>query len=515
MDHKTAGQRDVRRELLPQAIGVCQRLKRSFGPNWGAFLAAAFGEPLGRAEILAETNAWLRRAGLQGLVGVAFVADLSASARVLVGRQGLGVRLELWDCYGADGAAGSGGGAISKGAECWPATHRRIGVRSLLAHEVGTHVLRAANDATLPWSAGTRGDWGLPPLGSREAMAAEEGLASLVSAISARVPMLVGPALLYVAAVEAAAGSAADTDTALREWVSDPGARARLVARAKRGVPDPSSPGADGMIQAYFEGACALLRALEGGRCPDPSALFLGRVTLASLSDPRVVAALAAGRGSLPPFVRDGAALRASFLRVGLASGLLSRGPPRLRLHAPRRSPSAELLLLPGVTPGSRRRQHGREGPRRQRWRAQAATGRARPLATATARTRHPSISPVRAGARRAGAATAATSAPPARAPGTDPAKAVKVGGLLLDTRAAGLRSRPAAGTGPRGSTRDAVRPQPGRLQFPVHEANVRPECHAPCDSRAVSRPLTLRLPAVGAGRPRGAAGRNGMRAIQ
>ena len=61
-------------------------------------------------------------------------------------------------------------------------TERGIGM--FTTHEVGTHLMRALNDALQVWAVdSTRPSWGLGRLGTRQSLATEEGLATLHTAL--------------------------------------------------------------------------------------------------------------------------------------------------------------------------------------------------------------------------------------------------------------------------------------------------------------------------------------------
>ncbi len=201
---------------------------------------------------------------------------------------------------------------------------RKTGIKCFADHELGCHLVRSLNDGHQVW-AGKRRSFGLQR-DARAAVATEEGIASLNSALASDAPYLFFTALLYYAAVQAEQMSFAQLFEHLQPYVPDPQARYRQVARAKYGCCDSSLPGGNGKCQAYFEGNVQVLRALPS---LDVRLLYAGKLTLEDCRVPRIQRLARTDAIAMPAFARDGEAYIARLHRLGCQNGILSGPPPQ------------------------------------------------------------------------------------------------------------------------------------------------------------------------------------------
>lgn len=200
---------------------------------------------------------------------------------------------------------------------------RRTGIQCFADHELGCHLVRSLNDGHQVW-AGKRRSFGLHKH-ARAAVATEEGLASLNSALASDAPFLYFTALLYYASVKAEVMGFRELFGHLEPYVPDPQARYRQVARAKYGCCDSSLPGGNGKCQAYFEGNVQVLRALPK---LNMRLLYSGKLTVEDCEIPRIKRLARTDAIALPAFVKEGAQYVARLHALGCLNGILSGPPP-------------------------------------------------------------------------------------------------------------------------------------------------------------------------------------------
>ncbi|XP_072024636.1 microtubule-associated tyrosine carboxypeptidase 1-like [Amphiura filiformis] len=147
----------------------------------------------------------------------------------------------------------------SKGKPCLNvrvSTLREKWAPGMLRHELGTHVLRSANNKHQPWN-NTKGR---ERHNLRHLNPTEEGLANLHSVLYRDDPSLWRAALLYYTAYKASLMSFSDLFHDLEKFVSDPEIRWQYCARVKRGLVDTSEPGCFSKDQVYLTGVFEILR---------------------------------------------------------------------------------------------------------------------------------------------------------------------------------------------------------------------------------------------------------------
>lgn len=127
--------------------------------------------------------------------------------------------------------------------------------RPICDHEAGTHLIRMANECGQAWF-NRKQSWSL-----RNHHETEEGLATINSLLSVKHSLLLwSPALRYYATCKAASLGFVELFQDLQQFLDDPVRRFRLCVRVKRGIRDPSLPGAVNIDQAYFCGSVDILR---------------------------------------------------------------------------------------------------------------------------------------------------------------------------------------------------------------------------------------------------------------
>ena len=138
-------------------------------------------------------------------------------------------------------------------------------VKSVCAHELGTHLLRMLNDDHQMWGkGGRRAAFSLKPHHNTE-----EGLACLNGLVffseNSSYPLLYHAALRYLAVVLAQESDFVDLFKQLSNHILDKEECFRFCARAKRGVTNTSIPGASGCMidQSYLIGAIDILSNIE------------------------------------------------------------------------------------------------------------------------------------------------------------------------------------------------------------------------------------------------------------
>ena len=142
----------------------------------------------------------------------------------------------------------------------------------IIAHELGTHLLRMINDDHQVWAGAGRKKYKLV-----NHVATEEGLATLNTLVGSREKLLWNSALNYVAVCQAARLSFVELFKYLRAFIPDESKRFKLCARVKRGLVDTLQPGACNLDQSYFSGAVEILQSLG---TVDLRLLYCGQIAL-------------------------------------------------------------------------------------------------------------------------------------------------------------------------------------------------------------------------------------------
>ena len=163
----------------------------------------------------------------------------------------------------------------------------------ILAHELGTHLLRMINDDHQIWAGAGRKTYKLA-----NHFATEEGLATINTLVGSGEKLMWNSALNYVAACKAARLSFVELFKYLEPYTPDESKRFKLCARVKRGLVDTSQPGACSLDQNYFGGAVEILRSLS---TVDIRLLYCGQIALEDLR--RLKNVIRTSCIKLPPFM--------------------------------------------------------------------------------------------------------------------------------------------------------------------------------------------------------------------
>jgi hypothetical protein len=178
-------------------------------------------------------------------------------------------------------------------------------VDGIVAHEVGTHLLRMTNDEHQVWSRGDRNRHALlPHQSTEEGLASLNGLVVTPRSTDGSNRLLFSAALRYWAVVEASRCSFVQLFELLAPYVLDLAERFRFCCRIKRGLVDTSQPGACTIDQYYFIGAVDLLLNLGDIDFP---LLYCGLIHWRDL--PRIKNIVRKSVIILPPFLRGGGTL--------------------------------------------------------------------------------------------------------------------------------------------------------------------------------------------------------------
>lgn len=231
----------VGKALLPVAL----RILGLSGADYDERVCGQLGQVLTRGEVERRVERYAREAGLE--VRVEFSAN--QVSRTMVTRSTISCR--------------------------WPLEYREREFAGVLAHELGTHLVRTSNEALQPWgSAKARKQFKLAPF-----LDTEEGLATLM-ALATHPPgcrLLFTAALRYLAATLAERMSFVELYSELSSYVRDADRCFFETVRAKRGLFDTSAPGGCPKDQCYLRGAFDLLRNRAKIDWP---LMFMGKLAL-------------------------------------------------------------------------------------------------------------------------------------------------------------------------------------------------------------------------------------------
>jgi hypothetical protein len=214
----------VSTSLLPIALKILSL----GGADYDSRVAGQLGPLLSREEVERRVERYAREAGLE--VKIEFSAN--QVSRTMITKSQISCR--------------------------WPLEYRDREFAGVLAHELGTHLIRTSNEALQPWGRGkARRQFKLAPF-----LDTEEGLATLM-ALATHPPgcrLLFTAALRYLAVTLAAKMSFVELYRELNRYLRDPDRCFFEAVRAKRGVFDTSAPGGCAKDQCYLRGAYDLLR---------------------------------------------------------------------------------------------------------------------------------------------------------------------------------------------------------------------------------------------------------------
>jgi hypothetical protein len=232
----------VEETYLAKAKGIMDSVIKKWGTD-SAFTAEVEGPLIGRDEVVARINEYLKELGLEKTVLIRF--SKSQISRTHVDDTSLNIRL--------------------------PIEYRSLSFQGVLDHEIGTHILRRLNEKKQPWD-GQRDKFGFLPY-----LETEEGLAAIHSHISMKNKQMWLRAVLYYAAHLAERMSFSDLNSALKPYVELKERRWNICVRVKRGISDTSIPGVFPKDQVYLKGSIRMVKWLEAHDY-DVASLYLGKI---------------------------------------------------------------------------------------------------------------------------------------------------------------------------------------------------------------------------------------------
>ncbi|XP_078618643.1 microtubule-associated tyrosine carboxypeptidase 1-like [Branchiostoma floridae x Branchiostoma japonicum] len=297
----------IKFDHFPEAKKILETVREKFGDE-DRLVEAAFGPLIDQTEATHMVSQYLVEHGVDGMLKILWSGDLNCSGRMQwrgpaqkYNRPELR-RYSLW---------------LQNSAENMYL--RQHGIKCLVDHEVGTHFFRMLNDGFQPWYS-NRDGFGLRSCRSWEAIAIEEGLATVNTMLQAKVKYLWVPALLYYASCMSTEMSFSDLFHHLETFIKDVHQRWKIVMRIKCGLPDPAKDlGGCGKDQAYFAGAVEILRNLE---VIDFHLLYSGKVCIDEL--PRIRRLARRDCIKLPHFLLDQEAYRKKLRQMAAVNNIAS-----------------------------------------------------------------------------------------------------------------------------------------------------------------------------------------------
>ncbi|CAH1229104.1 KIAA0895L [Branchiostoma lanceolatum] len=297
----------IKFDHFPEAKKILEMVRQKFGDD-DRLVEAAFGPPIDQKEATHVVSRYLVEHGVDGMLKILWSGDLNCSGRMQwrgpaqkYNRPELR-KYSLW---------------LQNTAENMYL--RQHGIKCLVDHEVGTHFFRMLNDGFQPWYS-NRDGFGLRSCRSWEAVAIEEGLATVNTMLQAKVKYLWVPALLYYASCLSTEMSFSDLFHHLETYIKDVHQRWKIVMRIKCGLPDPAKDlGGCGKDQAYFAGAVEILRNLDS---IDFHLLYSGKVCIDEL--PRIKRLARRDCVKLPHFVLDQEAYRKKLRQMAAINNIVS-----------------------------------------------------------------------------------------------------------------------------------------------------------------------------------------------
>lgn len=236
-------------ELLPEAKRILQKVQDEYG-GVAAFNKCLYGdEKVSPEELKGTVEQYLQELGLQDKAEVRVNDKMLSAANVVQNDDRYVVNITAQQ--------------VSKNM-----------VQGICDHEVGTHLLRMANDEHQVWH-GCRDRYKLS-----NPWTTEEGFATLNTYLSMTCKLMYPQALGYWAVCRGAQLGFVELFHELESHVQDQVKRFRMCCRIKRGMIDTSLPGAFYIQQTYFKGAVELLRHLDE---IDFGRLYCGQVALQDL----------------------------------------------------------------------------------------------------------------------------------------------------------------------------------------------------------------------------------------
>lgn len=256
-------------EYIATARFILSKVLKNW-PDDETYIQETEGEVLSQSEVEKGIQEYLKAHHLEDIVTTTFTNK--AVARTSVKGNNLIVRL--------------------------PVHYRTEGLRGMLEHEIGVHVLRRLNDEQQPW----RGSRTQFQLGSY--LGTEEGLAVLHSNAIRSDKHLWFAALSYFAVYMAQRLSFAQLAKELQPYVSSKEKLWSICLKTKRGLQDTSLPGGFTKNQVYLAGTIEVLRWLKENDF-DATPLYIGKVSLQDLPLATQHSALTLAQVRTPNILQD------------------------------------------------------------------------------------------------------------------------------------------------------------------------------------------------------------------
>lgn len=233
-------------DLLATATEILQRVLKTHGDE-DAFLELE-GTQLSAADVEKQISAYIKTENLEKKVRIVTSSNFIARTSVQnLDDETFELRLRL------------------------PLDYRSLALPAVLAHEVGTHMLRWINEFRQPWHKRHR------EYGMREYMPTEEGLAVLHASLFHPAPYFWLPAIYYFAAFHAQTKSFAELNSLLKPYIPSPERRWKICLRVKRGLRDTSEPGGYKKDLVYLTGVSELSQWLRANNFAAKE-LYMGKV---------------------------------------------------------------------------------------------------------------------------------------------------------------------------------------------------------------------------------------------
>lgn len=177
-----------------------------------------------------------------------------------------------------------------------PYDYRALAFQAMLAHEVGTHMLRWVNEFSQPWHKRHR------EYGMQEYMPTEEGLAVLNASLHHPAPFFWLPAIYYFSGYHAQTKSFSELNSLLKTYVPNVERRWKICLRVKRGLRDTSEPGGYKKDLVYLTGIFELSKWLRAHNF-SAQELYIGKVHHNDIEKMKSFSALTSY--SSPSFLKD------------------------------------------------------------------------------------------------------------------------------------------------------------------------------------------------------------------
>lgn len=231
-------------ELTIQAKVICDTVIKKWGTE-SKFLDETEGRLLTKAETESVIHAYLQHHNLQNIVSLRFSEHFIPRTAI----DGYEMKIRL------------------------PIDYREKGIKGVLHHEIGTHVLRRLNEEKQPWHEKRE------MYGFKNHRETEEGLATLHSYIEKSESLMWYTSVQYYACSLAPSESFSGVYKALRPYLDDPERRWNVTMRAKRGIADTSEGGGYTKDQVYLRGVVSVGKWLVANNF-ELDKLYVGKIAV-------------------------------------------------------------------------------------------------------------------------------------------------------------------------------------------------------------------------------------------